>query len=151
MHRRLAALAALSLVPFALPLQSASAAPHRVRIFADCVHTAYQPQRIQLACVNQEFVMTKVHYKSWTMLKARGTDRTYTNQCQPSCDAGRPRYHAGDHFIIDCPVDHDGTWLFTRVRIYRDGALFVTWPLETAAGQWPYPSYGRTAPACQPS
>lgn len=148
MLRRLAALSLLSVVPFALPTQLASATTHRVVVIHDCTHRAYRPERIELACVNQQFVMTQIHYVGWNLQKAIGTDRTMSNQCQPTCTNGMVKFH-NDRFVLDCPQHTNGHWFFTRARIYRNGALYVTWPLETAPGQWPYPSYGKTAPICQ--
>jgi hypothetical protein len=148
MLRRLAALTVTFLVPLALPAQSAVAGTHHVRVTYDCTHSAIRPERITLACTDEQFVLTQIQYSGWNTKRATGTDRTYSNQCQPNCTSGLPRYHH-DRFVFDCPVHTNGYWFFTRARIYRNGALYVTWPLQTRRGQWGHASYGKKPPLCQ--
>ncbi|HWA65356.1 MAG TPA: hypothetical protein VG899_03185 [Mycobacteriales bacterium] len=108
---------------------TAFAAPARTKVVGDCQHAQYKPKTITVFC-DQTLILTRISYTSWGRNVAKGADRTFQDNCQPSCAAGKGIFHR-DRFTLDRPKTERGVRVFTRVRIYRAGKLFKTYPLSS--------------------
>ncbi len=125
--KRTALLSIVLSVPFGASAAYGSGA-HHTKVVSDCIHAHYKPGSITLACGDGNFALTKIKYSKWGKRVANGTDRTFENSCDPDCAEGKPVYHH-DHFKLDHPKKKHGVKVFTRARVYRDGKLYITYPL----------------------
>ncbi|HVT64492.1 MAG TPA: hypothetical protein VHD81_05020 [Mycobacteriales bacterium] len=124
-------IALLALAMTALFSGTAMASGHHqhTKVVSDCVHAHYKPDSIVIYC-DQTLALTKITYTKWGTSVAKGTDRTYQDDCKPSCAAGHPVFHH-DHFTLYDPRNRHGMLIFTRVKVFRNGHLYQSYPLST--------------------
>jgi hypothetical protein len=103
---------------------TAFASDQHTKVVSDCQHATYKPTEIVLYC-DQTLALTKIKYSFWGSNVAKGTDRTFTNNCKPSCASGKDSYER-DNFTLDRPKTERGVRVFTRARIFQNGRLITT-------------------------
>jgi len=101
---------------------------HHTKVVSDCQHAHYKPTSIVLAC-DQTYILTKINYTKWGARIAKGSDRTFVNDCDPNCAAGKGTFRH-ETFILDRARTRHGVTVFTRARMYRHGKLNQTWRLS---------------------
>jgi len=81
-------LAACVVACLALAGAQATGAATRTRVPRDCVHEAFKPRKIVIACGDGNLFLSGMRWSSWSSTVARGSGTANANDCTPNCAAG---------------------------------------------------------------
>ncbi|HEY2603517.1 MAG TPA: hypothetical protein VGI67_18315 [Thermoleophilaceae bacterium] len=118
MRSRAVLVALLSAAALAASAPSTGAAVARTKVPRDCIHEAFKPSRLLIACGDGSLYMTGMHWSSWGRKTAVGTGTAHLNDCIPFCAMGHFRKYAAKiklssaHF---CRKEH--ATQFRRLRL----------------------------------
>jgi hypothetical protein len=80
-------IAALATAILGVSATTTGAAVH-TKMPRDCIHEAYKPSKILVACGDGSLYMTGMHWKHWGRQSATGDGIAHLNDCIPFCAAG---------------------------------------------------------------
>jgi hypothetical protein len=60
----------------------------QTKVPRDCLHEAFKPSKVLIACGDGSLYMTGMHWSSWGRKTATGRGTAHLNDCIPFCAAG---------------------------------------------------------------
>ena len=126
MRSRAAAIAVCVLAATGVGATTTGAATHTL-VPRDCVHEAFKPGRITIACADGNLFMTGIHWTSWGRKSAVGAGTAHINDCIPSCAMGHFRKGRAR-------IRLSSAHFCRRARVTQFRRLRMTWVKEPPAG-----------------
>jgi hypothetical protein len=90
----------------------------------------FKPESFFFACADGNDGITAITWSSWDVKGAKGTGKSFTNDCNPSCVDGTVHYSPVEIYL-DSPVQM-GKSVFLTMLHYRTGSSqdWSTWDLS---------------------
>jgi hypothetical protein len=86
-----------------------------------------KPSTYVMSCGGVNSTFTDLHWYGWGDATAYATGEAHSNNCQPTCAAGRGRSHAVTIWVWDLRTEHHFT-AYTKLQTTSgDLSVFMTW------------------------
>jgi hypothetical protein len=122
MRSRALVSALLAAVAIGVAAPSTGAATHTL-VPRDCIHEAFKPSRVLIACGDGNLYMTGMHWSSWKRKSANGVGTAHLNDCTPFCAKGHfHKYRARIKLSSAHFCRKEGVTQFRRLRLTWVGA-----------------------------